>query len=100
MKFRILEKDAGYIFYIQMKRRFWPFWYSAKDYAVKLQTRVVDYKHRQDFSWSYDTYKIARNDLDVMVENRLEFERRKKVKRIVRDVINMDSEVDKFLASI
>ena len=99
MKFRILERDGGHEFVLQIKRKYWPFWYSARDYAKGLWYSIHP-GTQHIYSYYYDSYNKARDCLDQLVQDKLEYEKRKKQKRVIRDEIDMDSEVDKFMESI
>lgn len=98
MKFRILEKNAGNEFYIQIKRKFWPFWYNGYEYGNHIKWK--NNHHGAGFSPMYSNYKDAKDDLDRMTKYQIEFIKRKKAKYVVRDEINLDKDSDKFLESL
>jgi|GEM_PF-6580470 len=97
MKFRIIEISGTKCFIIQLKRKYLFWWTYAYDYANSI-ARYLD--KQKEFYYANSTYTEAKEDLDLMVKYKMEYDKHKKIGKIVRDVVNFDDPGDRFIAGL
>lgn len=100
MKYRIVEDNYNKLFYIQCKSKF-GFWNNAYGQCNKVISKLgIKNYPNEIFSHYYLDYNKAKDCFDLIIKSELEYIKRRKKGKIIRDEIDLNKSSDKFIESL